>query len=80
MTDLGTAPIPAAFRGVCELCGHDLDTRKPGIHQWTAGWVMQRTGGGGHGISCAVRESRWAHGGCVDSAARGFTNQTSMFR
>jgi hypothetical protein len=80
MPDIPTPPIPGAFRVTCELCGLELDTRRQGSHQWTAGWVMQRRGGGGHGISMPVRENRWAHQGCVDSASRGFTSQISMFR
>jgi hypothetical protein len=73
------AGVPTRFQGQCELCGNDLDTRENGVHQWTAGWVMQRAGGGGHGISLAERENRWAHAHCVDRATRGFLKQGSMF-
>lgn len=76
---LGHAPIPGRFRQSCELCGHDVDVRERGVHQWTAGWVMQRAAGGGHGISLPQRENRWAHRHCVDSAARGFLGQERMF-
>jgi hypothetical protein len=75
----GPPPIPTRFKAACEFCGYDLDTRKEGVHQWTAGWVMQREGGGGHGISLAKRENRWAHRHCVDRASRGFAHQERMF-
>ena len=63
----------------CELGGEDIDIRMPGIHQWTAGWVLQREGGGGHGISLAKREDRWACRYHVDEATRGQVGQKSMF-
>jgi hypothetical protein len=71
--------IPARFSATCEFCHNELDTREPGVHQWTAGWVRQRSGGGGHGISLPERANRWAHSYCVDSETRGFTKQKSMF-
>jgi len=77
MTD--TMQIPTRFRAVCEFCKHDLDTRIEGAHQWTAGWVMVRAGGGGHGISMPERSNRWAHRQCVEKAARGQAGQWSMF-
>jgi hypothetical protein len=76
---LGNAPIPERFRATCELCGGDIDTSAAGTHQWTSGWVMLRSGGGGHAVSLPKRENRWAHRHCVDSASRGFANQGSMF-
>jgi hypothetical protein len=79
MEDRQLASIPARFRSVCAFCGHDLDTREPGVHQWTAGWVMNRSSGGGHGISLPQRENRWAHRQCVERAARGQTQQRSLF-
>ncbi|MBT1509480.1 hypothetical protein KIP88_03100 [Bradyrhizobium sp. SRL28] len=72
-------PIPARFRASCEFCGNELNTQSDGIHQWTAGWVMQRAGGGGHGISLPERSNRWAHRLCVENAIRGGTQQQSMF-
>ena len=71
-------PIPTRFRSVCEFCNSDLDTRAAGVHQWTAGWVMQRAGGGGHGISLPERSNRWAHRYCVENAIRGTTQQASL--
>lgn len=73
--------IPARFRRPCALhCGHDLDIREAGTHQWTAGWVKLRQGGGGHGISLPVREDRWAHGWCVERAVKGWEKaQGSLF-
>jgi len=71
--------IPPRFLAACELCGLDLDIRLDGVHQWTAGWVMQRAGGGGHGVSLPQRESRWAHRHCVERSAAGHGGQQSMF-
>ena len=79
MSDNRTLPLPARFAAQCELCGDTLDTRRAGVHQWTAGWVMQRKDGGGHGISLPERTARWAHGHCVESASRGWGKQASMF-
>jgi len=70
---------PPAYQANCELCNGLLDTRANGVHQWTAGWVMQRSGGGGHGISLPVRESRWAHGDCINLKTRGLLNQPVLF-
>jgi hypothetical protein len=72
-------PIPSRFRATCEFCGSELNTQADGIHQWTAGWVMQRAGGGGHGISLPERSNRWAHRQCVENAVRGGVQQQSMF-
>ena len=72
--------LRGAFRANCELCQGELDTREDGVHQWTAGWVMQREGGGGHAIACPQRMERWAHHHCVVNAARGFTRQGSLFK
>lgn len=70
--------IPERYRGRCAFCGNELDTREDGIHQYTTGWVKQREGGGGHGVSLPKRENRWAHGYCVDRATHGGLQQ-SMF-
>lgn len=72
--------IPERFRAPCEFCGRELDVRAEGTHQRTTGWVKVRAGGGGHGVSLAERENRWAHGWCVDSKTRGTFAQQSMFR
>jgi hypothetical protein len=77
MTD--TMNIPTRFRATCEFCGRDLDTRIEGAHQWTAGWVMQRDGGGGHGVSLPQRANRWAHRQCVEKESQGNTGQARMF-
>jgi|SoiMethySBSTD1v2_1073268.scaffolds.fasta_scaffold63812_9 hypothetical protein len=71
--------IPERFRAKCEICGQVLDVRADGVHQRTSGWVKNRTGGGGHGVSLPERENKWAHGYCVDRATRGFLKQQSMF-
>ena len=63
--------IPSAFRAVCDFCKQDVDTREAGVHRWVAGWVMQRRGGGGHGISLPERANRWAHNYCVQRAVNG---------
>lgn len=74
-----TMTIPTRFRAACEFCGDELNTQSEGVHQWTAGWVMQRAGGGGHGISLPERSNRWAHRHCVENAIRGYAQQQSMF-
>jgi hypothetical protein len=66
---------------LCELCKKPLRTDEVAVHQWTAGWVKQRSGGGGHGISLAERSPRWAHGYCVDRASAGYDErQQGMFK
>jgi len=72
--------IREAFRATCEFCKGDLDTGEQGVYQWVEGWVMNRDGGGGHGISCPVRSNRWAHHHCVVSASRGLANQSALFK
>jgi hypothetical protein len=52
--------------------------RDSGVYQHTSGWVMNRAGGGGHGVSLPERANRWAHGLCVQRAIRGVTNQRTM--
>src|SRR4051812_13201542 len=71
--------IPTRFRALCEFCGREINTQANGIYQLTAGWVMQRAGGGGHGVSLPMRVNRWACGYCVEKAAKGLAGQTSMF-
>jgi hypothetical protein len=71
--------IPLKRRATCELCDGELDVQAKGVHQWTAGWVRQRAGGGGHGVSCPVRSHRWAHGDCVDQLAAGQLLQGALF-
>jgi hypothetical protein len=80
MRDQEKAPmrIPTIYTRKCEICGDDLDSRAMGVFQWTAGWVMQREGGGGHGISLPERADRWAHGYCIDKKARGLLGQKSL--
>jgi hypothetical protein len=70
--------IPSAFRANCEFCQREIDTRAEGTHQHTSGWVKNRSGGGGHGISLPKRENRWACGYCIDRAARGFLQQETL--
>jgi len=72
--------IREAYRATCEFCKGDLDTGEEGVYRWVAGWVKNRDGGGGHGISCPVRSDRYAHHHCVVNAARGFTGQTDLFK
>lgn len=70
--------VPTAHLAKCELCGLQLNTRAEGTHQWTAGWVKVRSGGGGHGVSLPERSPRWAHEDCVDAKIRGFDRQHSL--
>ena len=71
--------IPSRYRALCEFCGRELNTQTNGIYQLTAGWVMQRAGGGGHGVSLPKRANRWACGYCVEKTAKGLAGQVSMF-
>jgi len=70
--------IPTRFAAPCTYCGHELDTRAEGTHQWTSGWVMQRQGGGGHGVSLPRRHNYWAHRQCVERAIKGGPTQATM--
>jgi len=70
--------IPARFAAPCVYCDLPLDTRAQGTHQWTSGWVMQRQGGGGHGVSLPRRHNYWAHKQCVERAGRGGPTQATM--
>ncbi len=72
-------PIPERYRAACEFCHRELDIRDRGVYQHTAGWVMNRAGGGGHGISLPVRNNRWAHGLCVERTSNGTFAQSTMF-
>jgi ribosomal protein L24E len=64
----------------CHFCGHQVKPSEYGVHQWTAGWVKLRVGGGGHGIALAERAAIWAHGACVERRAQGYVKeQTSLF-
>lgn len=71
--------IPAYRKAQCEFCDGELDIDADGVHQYTKGWVKNRTGGGGHGISLAEEERRWAHGHCIAARVRGTVGQKSMF-
>lgn len=72
-------PIPPQFRAPCAFCGHDVDSRDPGVYQFTSGWVMNRTGGGGHSVSLPERQNRWACRHCVEAAVKGHLHQRQMF-
>jgi hypothetical protein len=56
----------------CEFCKLTVRPQEVGVYQWTAGWVKQRVGGGGHGISLPQRANRWAHAYCVERVAAGY--------
>ena len=71
--------IPDKYKVKCDLCPDFLDVRSNGVYQYTSGWVMNREGGGGHGISLPERAPRWAHRLCVERAVRGTLNQAAMF-
>ena len=71
--------IPTRFLNRCEFCKLELDTREPGVHQYTRGWVKNRSGGGGHGVSLPERELRWAHGYCIERQTEGTFGQASIF-
>jgi hypothetical protein len=71
--------IPDRYRAACEFCGLDVDVRDTGVFQHTSGWVMNRAGGGGHGVSLPERANRWGHRQCVERAVKGATHQQRMF-
>lgn len=71
--------IPARFQADCEFCGMELDIRRPGIYQATSGWVKNRSGGGGHGITLPEREHRYACEPCIDLKRRGSSVQMALF-
>src|SRR5262245_61400019 len=76
----GSAGSSRMTRVKCEFCNYELDTTESGTHQWTAGWVKLRSGGGGHGVSLPVREPKWAHGQCVERRVKGWdSGQGDMF-
>lgn len=79
MPILMVQPIPEKFRALCEFCKKELDVRDKGVFQHTRGWVMNRRGGGAHGVSLAERENRWAHPLCVERASKGTLGQGRMF-
>ena len=59
--------VPVEFCAKCELCGHELDTRQDGVHQWMEGW-MQRDQGSHDIFLPEKRAPRWAHSYCVENA------------
>jgi hypothetical protein len=68
--------IPARYRAKCEICDGlygVIDIRRDDgtVCQYTHGWVMQRSGGGGHGVMQPTRDPRWAHRECVDEKSKG---------
>jgi len=71
--------IPTRFKGTCHFCARELDTREPGVHQYVHGWVKNRQGGGGHGVSLPEREQRWAHAWCIDRLSSGTFGQEALF-
>jgi hypothetical protein len=79
MPILMVQPIPEKFRALCEFCQKELDIRDKGVFQHTSGWVMNRVGGGGHGVSLAARDNRWAHPLCVERMSKGTFGQRQMF-
>ena len=62
----------------CEFCKRSIDPHEAGVHQYTTGWVKNREGGGGHGISLPTRLPRWACFGCMDRKLKGTYGQTSL--
>jgi len=62
----------------CHLCGEELSTQATDVSQWTAGWVQNREGGGGHSVMLPQRAPLWAHRLCVDRVTKGFDRQLEM--
>jgi hypothetical protein len=70
--------IPERFKAVCEFGGEEIDTRTAGVFQFTTGWVMQRDGGGGHGISLPKRELRFCCRYHMEREIAGYTKQAVL--
>jgi hypothetical protein len=70
---------PQRFIAACHFCGRDLDIRANGVHQFASGWVKNRSGGGGHGLSLPKRENHWSHGLCIERRVRGTFDQRGLF-
>lgn len=70
---------PEQYRAPCAFCDQELDSRDPGVYQFTSGWVMNRSGGGGHSVALPERSNRWACRHCVEAAAKGLLHQRKMF-
>jgi hypothetical protein len=79
MSEIPIELVPARYRAKCQFCGLELDVRAEGTHQFVKGWVKNRSGGGGHGVSLPERENRWAHSWCVDRETRGAASQDRLF-
>jgi len=75
--------IPERLRAVCEFAPKDkphyVNIDDDGVYQYTAGWVRNRSGGGGHGISLAERFPRHVCDYCLQRRIKGYEKQTSMF-
>jgi hypothetical protein len=63
---------------LCEICKDPVNPKEPGTHQYTCGWVKNRTGGGGHAVALPKRQSRWAHDWCIKRAISGWVGQGSL--
>lgn len=71
--------VPSRAQVLCEgRCGRMINIEADGVHQWTCGWVMRRAGGGGHGVSLAVRQQRFMCRMCLRDKVEGFTEQPSL--
>lgn len=79
MTENEATRIPEARRAKCEFCPDVVDVEAFGICQFTKGWVLRRQGGGGHGVSLAEHENRWAHGRCVERQAARLRDQGTLW-
>jgi len=79
MTSEFAKRVPSYRLGKCAICGKEIDIDAEGTHQRTSGWVMKRSGGGGHAVSVPERENKWAHPWCVDKETRGHLTQQKLF-
>ena len=64
--------VAERLQTTCPYCGHYVDSSAGGTHQYTKGWVKNRSGGGGHGVSLPERKNLWAHEHCINDEVRGF--------
>lgn len=63
----------------CHYCDKPVDPRADGVHQYAKGWVMNRSGGGGHGLSLPVRSNLWACASCIRDLTSGSFGTGSLF-
>jgi len=74
--------IPPHLRAKCEFSPpdkpHYLNISDDGVHQRVCGWVKNRSGGGGHGVSLPERQNKWVCQYCLERRIKGFEAQSEL--